>query len=53
LWGFLLAFGEIDDVQRGVDSEMIGNRHHIEGARARRKNTEFDAHAPVVSVLFW
>src|SRR3954462_6459802 len=31
-------------MQLGLDAEMIGNRHHLEGARAWGKHVKFDRH---------
>jgi hypothetical protein len=40
----LLALGDVEHAQRPVEAEMVGHRHHLERARARRKGVDFDAH---------
>src|SRR5262249_30068677 len=39
-----LALNQMDEPNFGVEAEMVGNRHHLEGARARRENEQFDRH---------
>src|SRR4029077_6265697 len=41
---FLLALDEVEHAQGPVDVEVIGERHHFEGARARREGVDFDRH---------
>ncbi len=45
----VVALAEIDHAQRPVETEMIGHRHYLEGARARRKHEELDRHV----LLLW
>src|SRR5262249_17897130 len=40
----LFALYHVDHAQGPVEGEMIGERHHLERARARGKDVEFDCH---------
>src|SRR5271165_6316597 len=46
----LLALEQVDDVQRGVDAEMVCDRHDPERARRRRKYIQLDGHS---LLLLW
>jgi hypothetical protein len=46
----LVALGQVDHAHRVVEAEMVGDRHHLEGARAGRKHVKLDGHEILLPV---
>src|SRR5207245_10683146 len=42
--GVFMARAQIAEADLVAEAEMVGDRHHLEGAWARRKDVELDGH---------
>src|SRR5262249_60737273 len=51
LRGLVRPLGQIEEANLVVEAEMVGDRHHLEGARARRKDVKLDGHD--VLLVMW